>query len=879
MSKQPTLSGNPSLSTEKVNITEQIEQFWEQIRQFNWLDKRFLLYAAGFFVTFFYIFSPDLPKTLHSVIAFVHIFLLFKLVHLLKKQLKPPSEALWSFLAGLWLIEYLLVRFILPSPVSIVDDLQTGVFSNSFQILFLVLLELTLALLILVNTTGKGWVLIWLLLLRFPIASMLDSESYFLSIVFQAILVLIFLKQTSWLDRLNQIECLIYGGIFLAILQILFWLNPVADVGERTFLYQEIWFELPGVFYQYLRAYVLAVVIKIPAILIYNHASLARKLKISGLFQSSIPQLIQLVSLILIFYSFITTWQAQTVRGRIVDFLQSATAAPESEKLHHFTYIDSEATIKLDGYEPINARFLPRKGVLRLVPQNNPFPDDSLSGDYFLFARTETEDSTETLTLTKIDTTFLAREIANPQRYLGGSELLFYPAGDDQWLWHYRRFDLWQIEQDMHIFPVGLINYSRINPLAVPIRDSSSGELNNSQVTFGFLQYWKFTFGRVFVPIWEDRNTGKFAVFDVVLQVRPTFQWNDLLTVIAIALLVYLLLNFFIIQRMIGFGTQIHKIIIKKFKQLRDGIQQISAGNLDYQIHFEGNDEFVELGQSFNKMGERLKETMEERREKDRLQFELQNARDVQIGLLPHHLPQTPGFEVAAVLHTATEVGGDFYDIFSVKNDANGQPTRILFTIGDVSGKGSSAALYMAQCMSLIRFSSQFTDDPGQICQQLNNYFATKVGDRQIFVTLIIGMLDVENNKVTFVRAGHTEPVLMPGDYRSPIRFLKSKGLGIGLSAKETLFEKNLESVSLDLSAGDTLVFYTDGVIEANRPKSDGEGVLQFEEKQLLDKLNGLRGKTATAIQQNVDAALNQFYGSHARVDDHTLMVIRCSGK
>ncbi|MEZ4764285.1 MAG: hypothetical protein R3C26_14230 [Calditrichia bacterium] len=83
------------------------------------------------------------------------------------------------FLAGLWLIEYLLVRFILPSPVSIADDLQTGVFSNSFQILFLVLLELTLALLILVNTTGKGWVLIWLLLLRFPIASMLDSESYF----------------------------------------------------------------------------------------------------------------------------------------------------------------------------------------------------------------------------------------------------------------------------------------------------------------------------------------------------------------------------------------------------------------------------------------------------------------------------------------------------------------------------------------------------------------------------------------------------------------------------------------------------------------------------------------------------------------------------
>ncbi|MEZ4764288.1 MAG: hypothetical protein R3C26_14245 [Calditrichia bacterium] len=94
-------------------------------------------------------------------------------------------------------------------------------------------------------------------------------------------------------------------------------------------------------------------------------------------------------------------------------------------------------------------------------------------------------------------------------------------------------------------------------------------------------------------------------------------------------------------------------------------------------------------------MGERLKETMEERREKDRL-HELQNARDVQIGLLPHHLPQTPGFEVAAVLHTATEVGGDFYDIFSVNNDADGTPTRILFTIGDVSGKGSSAALYMA---------------------------------------------------------------------------------------------------------------------------------------------------------------------------------------
>ncbi len=245
----------------------------------------------------------------------------------------------------------------------------------------------------------------------------------------------------------------------------------------------------------------------------------------------------------------------------------------------------------------------------------------------------------------------------------------------------------------------------------------------------------------------------------------------------------------------------------------------------------------------------------------------------MQLSLLPLSLPDTPGYQVAASLQTATEVGGDFYDMFQI--DEN----RFLFTIGDVSGKGSSAALYMAQCMSLIRYSRQFTDDPLEIAGRLNAFFATSMVDRQIFVTAIIGILDITKHRVNYIRAGHNLPVFLPGAKSKKIHPVKSPGLGIGLTARQEVFAKSLKPVELQMKSWDSLFFYTDGVIEASKPlpkmiSTDLERDV-YEEERLETLLNDARDKSPAEIKREIELDLQSFYAGHSRVDDHTLLIIQ----
>jgi sigma-B regulation protein RsbU (phosphoserine phosphatase) len=276
-------------------------------------------------------------------------------------------------------------------------------------------------------------------------------------------------------------------------------------------------------------------------------------------------------------------------------------------------------------------------------------------------------------------------------------------------------------------------------------------------------------------------------------------------------------------------------------------------------------------------MGDQLKQSLAEAREKDRLQYELQIAREVQLSLLPRSIPQIPGFQVAAKLETANEVGGDFYDLISLNE------SRYLFTIGDVSGKGSSAALYMAQCMSLIRYTRQFTSDPDKICSRLNDYFASTITDRQIFVTIIVGIIDAQAKTVQFVRAGHAEPLILVGNNGEKCNFVHSSGLGVGLTKNGTLFESMLQVTEISLNQNDTLIMYTDGVTEATRhDKQNGEqsGNDDFDmygEERLKMFLNQHYAKGAHEIANALESDIDTFYGTQPRVDDYTILVIQCN--
>ena len=132
---------------------------------------------------------------------------------------------------------------------------------------------------------------------------------------------------------------------------------------------------------------------------------------------------------------------------------------------------------------------------------------------------------------------------------------------------------------------------------------------------------------------------------------------------------------------------------------------------------------------------------------------------------------------------------------------------QFLFTIGDVSGKGSSAAFYMAQIISLLRYSQQFMLDPMEIVLRLNQYFATQIKDRQVFITAIIGVLNTDQNSIHFVRAGHPLPLFIPGDKRKPIEELHCTGLGIGLTNSSQKYKESIQVVKKMLSRDDLILF------------------------------------------------------------------------
>jgi serine phosphatase RsbU (regulator of sigma subunit) len=612
--------------------------------------------------------------------------------------------------------------------------------------------------------------------------------------------------------------------------------------------------------------------IKVPVVLIYNHASLSRKLKISGLFQSTFPQLIQLVILLVIFYSFLSGWQAENLRRSIQDQLKRIEEGKADPAIESYK-IDLTATIFPDeafNYEPLAPlRRLSGTGIIEMRRRDSVIPFIKPKADYFIFSKT----SDTIIYLVKVDSQLL-KSLTKNLRYLAGTSIVAYPLTPEKWSSYIYKADfLWQREHDIRIFPLGALPQDADSAVSIQLEYPQTRTENIlNKLEFLFKDKYQLVFGRVYLPFWQsDSFDNNYLAFDIIMKLEPVILFSGLPQILLVLLVIYLLFNSFVVQQVVKFGSQINETIIQKFGLLQKGIQQIATGNLDHKIKLEGEDEFVELANHFNQMGEQLKKKIAEARERDLFEYELQLAREVQLSLLPQQLPEIPGFQIAASMRTANTVGGDFYDIFSL--DKN----RYLFTIGDVSGKGSSAALYMAQCMSLVRFSRQFTTEPAEISSRLNSYFAASITDRQIFVTAIIGILDTKSNTLQFIRAGHTEPIFIPGDLNQEIQIIESKGIGIGLTRSSRMFEKIIKSIKMNLKPGNTLVFYTDGVIEAMRPIVAPQSS-EFElygENRLQKLMEAVREKGAAEILHVIEQDVDSFYAGSMRLDDYSVLVIQ----
>jgi serine phosphatase RsbU (regulator of sigma subunit) len=490
--------------------------------------------------------------------------------------------------------------------------------------------------------------------------------------------------------------------------------------------------------------------------------------------------------------------------------------------------------------------------------------------DYYLYFKSDM--GAQKVYLVKIDSLFL-NSVKQNLPLIAASHIAAYPFHKTGWDSIFYNISFWQNKNkynDFRIFPFSLIPNKTENMLMIRFEKT-----NESGPKFKIVNQNMFTAGRVYLPLYTEKlkRNGYFG-FDVIIMTSFSFFSSNLMKQLLFWLIIYLLINFLIIRRVIKFGNAINQIILQKFDRLKYGIRQISGGNLDYQIHLEGEDEFVEFAQRFNQMGVELKKKIAEVREKERFEYELKIAKEVQLSLLPASLPAIPGYEIAGALQTANEVGGDFYDVIQMA------PNKYLFVVGDVSGKSTSAAFYMAQCISLIRFARQFTHNPGDIILRLNRYFSNTITDKQIFVTVILGMLDTEKNSVEVFRAGHNNPLFFSSIKKQDVQEIKISGLGIGLERDGKQFEKHLKSKLVRMKVGDVLFLYTDGMIEASRiNKSDPSQREFFGENRLLTLLTKNRDKNANEILQLTMNELKQFYGSEAYIDDFTILILKRNNK
>jgi len=256
-----------------------------------------------------------------------------------------------------------------------------------------------------------------------------------------------------------------------------------------------------------------------------------------------------------------------------------------------------------------------------------------------------------------------------------------------------------------------------------------------------------------------------------------------------------------------------------------------------------------------------LKESIE----RERLEQELKIAREVQLKLLPQEIPKISGFQVDSFSITAYEVGGDYYDFF---NFADGTPGVI---IGDVSGKGTSAAFYMAEFKGVIQTLAKTKTDPKEILCQANAIFYSNI-DRRSFVSATIGKLNPKSRVFEVARAGHT-PLIYCSAHHSKPQSIISPGIGIGLE-KGLLFEKIIQPKKIRLQEGDTLLLYTDGLTEARDAKGE-----EFGEERLYELLNSCKSLSAEEIKETIMEKVTTFVNNTPLHDDLTIIVIKYVGK
>ena len=240
---------------------------------------------------------------------------------------------------------------------------------------------------------------------------------------------------------------------------------------------------------------------------------------------------------------------------------------------------------------------------------------------------------------------------------------------------------------------------------------------------------------------------------------------------------------------------------------------------------------------------------------------ELEIAREIQLSLLPEHIPQLQMLSIATFSKPARMVGGDFFDVVQPNNDL------VISILGDVSGKGISAALYATYIQSTFQSLSETSASPIELMCNLNNLITRRLHDGH-FVTAIIAVFDARDRSVSIARAGHNWPLYYSAASQS-ITELRPKGVSIGPFESDQ-FAEVLEEQKIFLNKGDFLLLYSDGITEASDPDKK-----MFEMTGLKSVITESINQPSQSIIDRINQRVHAFARSDELQDDATMLGIK----
>src|SRR4029077_1572242 len=302
--------------------------------------------------------------------------------------------------------------------------------------------------------------------------------------------------------------------------------------------------------------------------------------------------------------------------------------------------------------------------------------------------------------------------------------------------------------------------------------------------------------------------------------------------------------------------------------ELFTGTERVRQGDFTHKMPVTTDDQLGGLANSFNSMTASIEDLLLQAAEKKRLEEELRIAHEIQMSLLPQAPLLMEGLAVTALCVPAREVGGDYYDFLPLDDH------RVGVLIADVSGKGTSAALYMAELKGLVLSLSEIHTSPRTMLIALNRIIANHL-DARSFITMTYAVIDLRARTITYARAGHTPLIYVPGVCSDGgprhVQILAPDGMVVGLKLDNgEMFERHLVEETIPLQPGDLYLLFTDGISEAMNGRDD-----LFGESRLGRLVETHAHLPSEELRERVLREIAAFVGDAPQHDDMTMILLK----